>query len=451
MILRHGRLGGAIAACALALLAPACGRSDAPPKRSVSASSSAPAASKPASPRGRPKTAAELSTTDADIVLGNLDGQIRELDRLLGAQPSNGALVAKRASLRYARGRYRGDLDEIEASIQALEACVRASPDDAACALLLAEQTQSMHRFARARESLSRARALGADATRAADLEADLDWNDGRYDGAIAAIRRARRERPSAATWLREAQLEHDLGRYDESERAFEAAEDAVIDPSPIPLAHMYVQRGIALAQRGRREEASLFFREAVRRMPGHVAALEHLAETLHELGKDDEALALYERVVALSDDPEFAHALGEILAAKGQRDRAAALAAKAKAGYAKLVAKYPEAMYWHASEYYADVGEPRRSLELLEKNAALRPNAGSFVALARAQRRVGQWDRAKASIDRALASPVVSAEGFAVAADVYGHAGDSAARERFEAKARAIDPTIVLADARDR
>lgn len=446
MVILRIRRGWMLAAAAVACAAVVgCSRGTSPSKRSV-ASSTPPRTEVTPSPRRRPKTLAELRTTDADIVLGNLDGQIAELDRLLSAQPTpSPSLVAKRASLRYARGRYRGDLEEIDASIQALEGCVRAAPEDAGCALLLAEQSQSMHRFARARESLARARDLGADRARIADLDADLDWNAGRYEAAIRAIRNARAERPSSATWLRQAQLEHDLGNWDDSERAFEAAEDAVIDPSPIPLAHMYVQHGIALTQRGRREEACLYFREAIRRMPSHVAAMEHLAEALHHLGKDDEAIALYEQVVALSDDPEFAHALAELLAAQGQRDRAAALAAKAKAGYARLVVKYPEAMYWHASEYYADVGEPARALELLEKNAVLRPNAGSFVALARAQAAVGQWDRARESITRALETPVVSAERHAVAAMVYRHEGAVVAADQHAARAKEIDPTIVV------
>lgn len=441
----------ALAAAALAVAG--CDRAP-PRKRDASPVASTASVGAPARPlRGRPKTRAELPTTDADIVLGNLDGQIGELDRLAALSPASASLVTKRATLHYARGRYRGDLDELELAIAALDACQRADPRDGACALLYAEEVQSMHRFARAREALARARALGADAARVADLEAELDWNDGRYDAAIAAIRRARAARPSSATWLREAQLEHDLGRYDESDRAFEAAEDLVVDPSPIPLAHMYVQRGVALSQRGRLEAAIAFFREAALRMPTYVAALEHLGEALHALGKDDEATATYERVVALSDDPEFAHALAELYAARGKRARADDLAARAKAAYERLVAKYPEAMYWHAAEYYADVGDRARALDLLQKNAALRPNATSWVALARAEAEAGRWPEARATIDRALATPVVSADLFATASRVYAHGGDAAAAARFADKARAIDPRAMDGDAppRDR
>jgi tetratricopeptide (TPR) repeat protein len=177
--------------------------------------------------------------------------------------------------------------------------------------------------------------------------------------------------------------------------------------------------------------------------MPSYVAANEHLAETLHLLGQDDEATALYEKVTKLSDDPEFAHALAELYAARGRERDAAALELRARARYEELLKEYPEAMYWHASEFYSAIGEKQKALDLLQKNVALRPNSASFAALARAELTNDRPNDAKVSIDRALAMPLGSATLFSTAAAVYARAGDAGAAERFRDRARKLNPRI--------
>jgi tetratricopeptide (TPR) repeat protein len=397
--------------------------------------------------RNKPKTARELPTTSADIYLSNLDGRIGELERLTRERPEIANNVMQLSAALHMRGRYRGDLDEIQRGIDRATACARLEPEGGRCLLMRAEQEQSLHRFKDARADLAEARRLGADEARAADLEGELDWNDGRYDVAIRAIRRARASRPSTATWLREAQLELDLGHDDVSDRAFEAAEDAITDTGPLVVAHLNVQRGIARVSRGRLDDAVVFFREAAARMPTYVAALDHLAETLRALGKADEALAIYQKIVTLTDDPEFANALGELYVEKGSEAEGRALQAKARARYEVLLKKYPEAMYWHASELFSSTGDHARALALLRKNIALRPNSVSYVALARAEDANGHPVEAKKAIDAALAMPVVSASLFWTASRIYRAAGETPQADAFAARAKALDPRIETAE----
>ena len=394
--------------------------------------------------RGKPRSAKELATTDANIYLGNLDGQIEELTRLTRQQPDSVSNVLFLSAVHHTRGRFRGDLDEIQAGIDLTGTCAKLTPENANCPLVRAEQEQSLHRFKEARIDLARAKDLGGDPARIAGLEVELDWNDGLYDAAIPAIRKARLMKPTTSSWIREGQLDHDLGLEAVADAAFETAEDLIVDTGPLVLAHLDVQRGIQKTQTGRLEEAVAFFREAAARIPTYVAANEHLAEALHALGKDEEATKLYEEVVKISDDPEFKHALAELYALSGKTEEAKALEAKARAGYDVLLRKYPEAMYWHASEFYMAIGDKKRALDLLQKNLVLRPNSTSLVALARAELANGQNDEARRSIDKALAMPLVSASLFWTASRIYENAGDTSSAARFRERAEKLNPRIV-------
>ena len=435
-----------VAVACVALLLGGCRRKSPPHPATETRPAPSAFAGKPL--RGKPRSSTDLTTTSAEIYLGNLDGQIAELTRLTRDRPDLTSNVLLLSAAHHTRGRFRGDLDEIQLGIDEASTCVRLTPEDATPYLMRAEQEQSLHRFKEARADVERAKALGGDPTRTAGLEMDLDWNDGLYDTAIPAIRKARLARPSTSTWIREAQLDHDLGLEAEADAAFESAEDLISDTGPLVIAHLDVQRGIQKTATGRLEEAVVFFREAGVRMPTHVAAKEHLAETLHALGRNDEAIRIYEEVVKLSDDPEFMHALADLYAARGKADEAKALEGKARAGYSQLLKKYPEAMYWHASEFYMATGDTKQALELLQKNLILRPNSTSFVALARAELANGRAEDAKKSIDKALAMPLINATLFWTASRIYRSAGNAAAADTFRERAERINPRVAADEA---
>src|SRR5262249_40118853 len=142
------------------------------------------------------------------------------------------------------------------------------------------------------------------------------------------------------AALARRARLAHDLGRHDEADALFGRALEALTDTNPIPVPTLEVHRGLNLYDARRFEEALVGFRHAGARLPSLVAAKDHLAETLHVLGRDDEATHAYEVLLGVSDDPEFRGALAAIDRAHGRVAEADRLRSEATRAYeARLLA----------------------------------------------------------------------------------------------------------------
>ncbi len=363
-----------------------------------------------------PRSQKELPTTSARIFLHNLELEIEQLAAIVARSPGALAAAQQLAGLYHLRGGYRGDLDEIQRGIELLDRCVERLPRDPALRWLRARQQMSLHRFAQAADDLKVAReTLGNKAQDWPSLvlaEVDLALNLGDYARAIPGIRDAAQRWPSTETRVRLAQLESALGNQEAASRLFAEAEGLIRDVDPLPVAWLNVQRGIHQLQLGAHAQAELFLQEARRRLPGYLLAEEHLAEVLHLQGRDGEAIALYEELLSWSQDPKIPAALAALYQKAGRTREADQLVAQAKERFLAWLARYPEAMAWHAAEFFLGAGQdPDRALDLLRRNFALRPNLDSLVALARAQFALGQVQAAHESLVRALELPVVSPE----------------------------------------
>jgi tetratricopeptide (TPR) repeat protein len=349
-------------------------------------------------------------TTQGAIAMRNLEANLVHTTRRAAEEPDDVGACVDLSRLIYLRSRVTGEIDEMGRAVDQARECTRRHPESAEAWLAKALHGQTLHRFADARSDLARARKLGADDTRIASIERELDWNVGVWRGPAAAIRAEAERVPTVASVSRLARLEHDLRNYDTAEILYVRAFSLVEDTGPIQVAMVEVQRAINLSDAGRLADAEQAFRSAYERLPQYVAAKEHLGETLHRLGQDGEAVAIYEELTKSSSDPEFVGALAAIYRARGRVAEADALRVRATARYGELLMKYPEAMAWHASEYFAGEGNYKaRARALLEKNAELRPTPDSLEALARIERDLGAGARADELTRRALAIRVTA------------------------------------------
>lgn len=389
--------------------------------------------------RNVPKGQRDLPTTSARIFLGNVERKILLLEDLVRVHPK--AIEERRelSSLLHLRGLYRDDPEEVQRGVDHLSECLRQAPDHGLLWLERAGQQLSLHRFREARADLERGRTLGGEPAMAARIEQELDWSAGQYEKAISSIRTAAAVRPTPETLARLARLEHDLGNFAAADRAFERAEDLVIDPDPLPVAWLNVQRGRHRLEVGDAERALLFFSEALARVPEYVAARESLAEALHRLGRDEEAIAQLEAIVAQNPRSDVVGELALLYRATGRQSEAEAFARRARKLHEELLVRFPEAMYWHAAEFFLSQDDRARALELLTLNLGVRSDSTAWTAHARALYELGRLGEAKQSIDRALSMPVVSEDLFSIASRIYTATGEEALGALFARRAREL------------
>jgi tetratricopeptide (TPR) repeat protein len=323
--------------------------------------------------RPPPPPRAPSTTTDPGIALGNLEGELRNGEALLGKHPGSAPLMAALSSLYLTHGQLLGRLADYDRAEELAARAVAVSPRDARAWAARADVHARFHEFAAALEDLSRAQALGAgdvDQKRASIWQAT-----GRYAEARRVREKWARALPRLETLGALATLDADEGRAGEAEHHFDEALRHVRDVNPLPLAWLQMQEAALLASEGQPSRARELLEEAHRRVPYDASVASHLAA----LSDRDTAVKLLRQIVAVSDDPEH-------LAALADRTGDATLRQNAAARYEQLLARHPAAFADHAARFYL-ASDPRRALALAERNLATRRTAESLDLVARARR----------------------------------------------------------------
>jgi tetratricopeptide (TPR) repeat protein len=233
-------------------------------------------------------------------------------------------------------------------------------------------------------------------------------------------------------------------GDVDGSEALYRKAIGMYHGSSKEPMAWLHLQLGLSDLGRGRYDDALAHYREAETHLSGYWLIDEHIAEILTLTGKVEDAKKLYLDIIARTNNPEFMDAMAGIMLEEGNKSEADAFVAKARARYEELMAMYPEASYGHALEHFLEFGEDAKAtIDMAEKNHALRPNADAKMLLAQAYLKGERGTDAKRVIEEALATPWRTADLHAVAAEVYRAVGDAANADAQLALAKAINPKI--------
>jgi tetratricopeptide (TPR) repeat protein len=327
-------------------------------------------------------------TTAGDIYLGNLDARVATLHERL----QRNDLLADRERLAgalYHRYRLLGRLEDAEAALALIDDA--AAPVASAEGLLLRTVVLAgFHRFGEAEMTLAAAEAAGAAPATLRRHRDDIDVAMGRYDRLRAEFDASDQPVGDLYRLAHRADLRVLLGDIAGAERQYRVAQTLYGDVSPVPLAWLHTQAGIALLRFGHVGAARRFFAAAVERLPGYYLAEEHLAECDATLGAVDAARERYRRVIAQTGNPEFVAALAELEADAGDTLAAQRLRQQARDGYEAWLERHPAAAAQHAAEFFLATGDVQRAHALASANAAVRADIGSLLLLAQAAEAAG-------------------------------------------------------------
>lgn len=293
---------------------------------------------------------------------------------------------------------------------QALDHALKLRPHDHEALFAMAGVKCSRHQF---REGLASAKkVLEQDPSHleALAVVGDAQMELGEYDAAAISFGdiAKRIKTPAPGLWVRQAHLAEVRGQTEVALELLQRAAVDVLDGKEaqeltpqrvwyqVRLGHFYLDHG-------RLNEANKQFEAAVAAQPGYFLALAGLAELRTAQGRYDEALAAYRRTIAVTPDPIFYMAVGDIHAKLGQADEARREYEQAE----KLILDSdatPAEYSRELSLFYSHRNlKPERALELAKTDLSFRQDLHAHDTLAWALYRNGQFAAAAAAIEKAL------------------------------------------------
>jgi hypothetical protein len=367
-----------------------CGRAGNPPPAPVPVSLSPEEASVPL-----------VRTTSGQIATHNFLGELALAEKQHAAQPADLKRARALIDHLFDQAQFFGKLAAYDEAESVAKAALIATPKSGEAHLLRAHTLSALHEFAAASAEIDRGAALGVDADAVRHARVGIEQATGKIDQALEALRAWRRTRPNFTNLSAEAGALADKHDYPHAAAVFAQARRDYDDVSPFAIAWSEFQEGHMWESAGRSDRARPLFESALSRLPLYAAVAGHLAHLVAAFGDPaglDRARALLEPLVARTDDPEYVGQLGALYRQLHRPVEADRLVKQARQGYEALLSRHPAAFYDHAARFFLHVaGDPKRALELAQKNIALRPTPDAHDLLLEAERAAS----ATAGLDR--------------------------------------------------
>lgn len=341
-----------------------------------------------------------LKTTDPKIALDNLDSQISETQRRTAESPEDADLRKKALSLLLERASVRGSARDRARALELADDFLKGQAGQPEAHLLRARALAAQHRFAEALAELDQAEKLGKVAEAATDIRQNIFAAQGRYDDVYPSYRARAEKLPSSSTLLDLATVAARMGKSEEADAAFVAAEERYRGAAPFLLATIYFERAGMFERAGDLAKATVLYRAALARLPQHVHAAVHLAA----LVAPSEGVALLEPLAQGEADPDLLAQLGvlkNLVEAKSGDDALA----RASARYDALMAEQPVAYADHAGWYWLATGsDPKKALAAAKLNLEQRKTAEAYELVISAAQVGGTKDELCAFVTEARA-----------------------------------------------
>jgi tetratricopeptide (TPR) repeat protein len=337
-----------------------------------------------------PLSIKDRATTDGRNFLANLNGRLAGLAKTQTAHSR-----AVQAGVLYQRFQALGVLEDLDSAYDILSE-LTAQPAATSETLLLGATLHAyLHEFDAALSLLDRLDQLDQAAT-SASLR--LEIASARGMPPLAQTPPPGAKLTPGQEYRELVQLANDCidrGELDCASSHFHDAQFVYTDVSPLPLAWLHTQQGIALLRFDQPELAIRFFRSALERVPGYALAMEHLAQCLVRAKAYGEARKLYLQVITQTQNPEDMAGLAILESQAGNKSQALTWLTRAKTAYAERLRKFPTGYAQHAVKFYLLIGDLPTAAKLAEANFKIRTDASSHITLASV--RLSQSDRAAA------------------------------------------------------
>jgi len=270
-------------------------------------------------------------------------------------------------------------------------------------------------------------------------LAAQIALARGEYEAALPVLEELAAAMPTLVTDL--AIYHAQTGNTAKAEALYKEAFDETKPTDGRRRAWIRLQLAVLAMEHGQYEQALRSLKDADRDLPGWWLIEEHMAEVLTLLGRDRDAVGLYEKVVRDTGLPQYLDALAAVYERLGRHEEARDLVARAGAAWDRQLAALPESAMGHGLEHFLEHRTPEQALDLAKQNYSLRPGGEAHVALARAYLKAGQPDAAIEIVERALETPYRSADLHDAAREAYAAAGKADAAQEQRALCLALNP----------
>lgn len=302
------------------------------------------------------------------------------------------------------------------------------------------------HHFAVARDRAVALTKIEPGKSRGFALLGDALLEFGDVDAAAAAYdEMQKRKGEPLETETRLARLELARGAFDSARAHFEKALGAARElssPSSEIVAWCLVQLGQLAFNTGQWDTAEKSLRAALAEWPDDIGALEHLAELRAAQEKYDEAVALYEKVIARTPRPELWQALGDVDAATGKLADAATWHSRARDAYLKNTEEGNAYYFHHLTGFFSDTEEnPVEALKWARRDLELRHTAAAEDGLAWALYRGAAFAQAAEAANKIVARGTKDAHILAHAGMIFLAAGEPDRGKQLLAEAARINP----------
>ena len=371
----------------------------------------------------------------------SLDEQMKTYQELVKNNPRNVSALNKLAYVYIRKVRQTVDFSYNVSAEKLLRQALTIAPQNYDSLLYLSIVQMAQHRFADARDLALKAIAANSYGSGAYGILGDAYYELGDYEHCADAYDKMGDLKPGAPYYARASSYVALAGNPAEAIEMMKEALEASNPEDSEDYSWYLLQLGNLSFDSGKTSEAESYYRQSLQLNPGSYNALAGMARVKTAKGELKEAIALYEKAVAIVPMPEFAASLGDIYMSSGRTAEAEQQYALVE--YIGQISKINQEIYnRQIAMFYADHGRKlEEALKLAQNEIAIRKDVYGYDALAWCLYKNGKITEAEKAIQEALRMKTKDAKLMYHAGMIYAAANRPAEANAYLKKALAIQP----------